>query len=112
MQLDAELTLEKALAMARQTEAVRQQQPVVRGVLQQDCPTVEHEKIDALNYNSKNAHKQRPPRNHTGVGPPNRQQTKQKCGRCGKSQQKIALAKNVTKEATFLHAAFQRTFHS
>ena len=41
---------------------------------------------DDLNYNSKNAHKQRPPRNHTGVGPPNRQRTKQKCGRHGKSQ--------------------------
>ena len=33
MQLDVELTLEKGLAMARQAEAVCQQQPVVRGVL-------------------------------------------------------------------------------
>ena len=32
MQLDAELTLEKAVALARQTEVVRQQQIVVRGV--------------------------------------------------------------------------------
>ena len=48
-------------------------------------PTVEHEKIDSLNYSSKNAHKQRPPRSHAGVVPPNRPQTKQKCGRCGKS---------------------------
>ena len=39
-----------------------------------------------MNYNSKKAHKQRPPRNHTGVGPPNRLRRKQKCGRCGKSQ--------------------------
>ena len=33
MQLDVELMLEKALAMACQGEAVCEQQPVVRGVL-------------------------------------------------------------------------------
>ena len=70
IQLDSELTLDY------QTEATRLQQPVVRGMSQQDCPTVEHEKIDSLNNSSKNAHKQRPPRSHAGVKPPNRPQTK------------------------------------
>ena len=30
----------KAIALARQSEAVHKQQPVVRGMQQQDCPTV------------------------------------------------------------------------
>ena len=38
MQLDSELMLDKALAMARQTEAIHLQQPVVRGMSQQDSP--------------------------------------------------------------------------
>ena len=59
MQLDPELTLSKALAMAHLTEAIRQQQPVVRGMLQQDCPSVEHEKIETLRYNPKNANRPR-----------------------------------------------------
>ena len=46
-------------------------------MLQQDCPIAEHEKTDSQNYSSKNAHKQRPPRNHAGVGPPNRPQINQ-----------------------------------
>ena len=58
MQLDPELTLDKAIALARQSEAMHKQQPVVRGTQQQDCPTVELEKIDALSYNNpKNANK-------------------------------------------------------
>ena len=75
MQLDAELMLDKALTMAHQTEAIRQQQPVVRSMLEQDSPTVECEKIESVNYVSKNPHKQRPTRNHAGVGSPNRPQT-------------------------------------
>ena len=92
MQLDVELTLDKAMALARQSEVVHKQQPVVRGTQQQDCPTIEQEKIDALSYsNPKNANKfrcadkQRPPRNNAGGGPQNKKQTKQKCSRCGKS---------------------------
>ena len=91
MQLNPELTLSKALAMAHKTEAIRQQQPVVRGMLQQDCPSVEHEKIETLRYNPKNANRprwgdrQRPPKSNGGGGPLNREQIKQKCGRCGKS---------------------------
>ena len=41
MQLDAELTLDKAIALAHQGEAVHKQQPVVRGTQQQDHPTIE-----------------------------------------------------------------------
>ena len=73
MQLDPELTLDKAMAMARQSEAVHKQQPVVRGTQQQDTPTMEQEKIDALSYrNPKNASryrradKQGLPRNNPG----------------------------------------------
>jgi len=36
MQLDPELTLEKALSMAQHSEAVHKQQPVVRGTTQQN----------------------------------------------------------------------------
>ena len=92
MQLDAELTLDKAIALARQSEAIHKQQPVVRGTQQQDHPTIEQEKTDALNYsNPKNANKfkrvdkQRLPRNNAGGGQQNKEQTKQKCSRCGKS---------------------------
>ena len=73
MQLDPELTLDKAMAMARQSEAVHKQQPMVRGTQQQDTPTIEQEKIDTLSYrNPKNASryrradKQRLPRNNPG----------------------------------------------
>ena len=86
MQLDPELTLDKAMAMTRQSEAVHKQQPVVRGTQQQDTPTIEQEKIDTLSYrNPKNASryrcadKQRLPRNNPGGAPQN------KCSRCGKS---------------------------
>ena len=82
MQLDAELTSDKAIALACQSEAVYKQQPVVRGTQQQDCPTIEQEKIDALGYNNpKNANKfrcadkQRPPRNNAGGGPQNKKQS-------------------------------------
>ena len=92
MQLDPELTLDKAIALACQSEAMYKQQPVVRGMQQQDCPTVEQEKIDTLSYNNpKNANKfrhadrQRFPRNNAGGGPLHKEQTKQKCSRCGKS---------------------------
>ena len=76
MQLDPELTLDKAMAMARQSEAVHKQQPVVRGMQQHDTPTMEQEKVDALSYrNPKNAgryrhaDKQRLPRNNPGGAP-------------------------------------------
>ena len=58
MRIDPEFTLDKAIALARQSEAMRKQQPVVRGTQQQDCLTVEQEKIDVLSYNNpKNANK-------------------------------------------------------
>ena len=52
MQLDGELTLDKAIALAHQSKAIHKQQPVVRGMQQQDHPTIEQQKIDALNYNN------------------------------------------------------------
>ena len=92
MQLDPELTLDKTIALARQSEAIHKQQSVVRGTQQQDCPTVEQEKIDALSYNNpknvnkfRRADRQRLPRNNAGGGPLHKEQTKQKCSRCGKS---------------------------
>ena len=130
MQLDPELTLDKAIALARQSEAVHKQQPVVRGMQQQDCPTVEQEKIDTLSYNNpKNANKfrhtdrQRFPRNNTGGGPLHKEQTKQKCSRCGKSPkhskqqcQKTSLARNVTRNvtrrATTPHIVFRKMYLS
>ena len=83
MQVDPELILDKALAMAHQSEAIHKKQPVVRGTAL-DSPSSEHEKIDALSYsNFKNAilPRQRPP-NNAGGGP---QHKDQKCSRCGRS---------------------------
>ena len=60
MQLDQELTLDKAMVMVLQNKAVHKQQPVVRGMQQQDTPTIKHGEIDALSYrNPKNASRYR-----------------------------------------------------
>ena len=48
IQLDPQLTLDEAMAMVHQREAVHKQQPVVRGTQQQGTPTMEQEKVDAL----------------------------------------------------------------
>ena len=127
MQLDPELTLDKAIALARQSEAVHKQQPVVRGTQQQDCPTVEQEKIDALSYNNpkninkfRHADRQRFPRNNAGGGPLHKEQTKQNVLDVAKAQntvnssaqQKTALARNVTRRATTPHIVFQKMYPS
>ena len=82
MQLDFELTLNKALAMAWHSEAVHKQQPVVRGIAQQNDLTVEYETIDTLT--SKNAI---PPRQWSFSYPTRNEslQSAQRCSRCGKS---------------------------
>ena len=45
LQTDSELTLDKAITMARQTEAVREQQAVVRGETDNTCT-----RIDAVEH--------------------------------------------------------------
>jgi len=81
MLLDPELTLDKALSMACQSEAICKQQPVVRGTAQQDSHVVEQEtKVDALGHsNSKNV--PRRDKSHPG----GRQPLQTKCSRCGKA---------------------------
>ena len=127
MQLDPELTLDKAIALARQSEAMHKQQPVVRSMQQQDCPTVEQEKNDALSYNNpKNANKfrhadrQRFPRNNAGGGPLHKEQTKQKCSRCGKSPKhskqqcpaKDSTCKKCYKKGHYTSYFFQKMYPS
>ena len=92
-----------------QTEAIHQQQLVGKRILQQDCPTVEHEKIDVQNYNSKNAHKQRPPRNHAGVNLLTDHRENRSVVDVVKhnKQQKTAFVTNATKE-TKPHVVFQK----
>ena len=113
MQLDSELTLDKALSMARHSEAVRKQQPVVRGTAQQNDLTVEHETIDTLTSKNVISPRQRsfsyPTRNES-------LQSAQKCSRCGKSprhgkQQCLARAsicKKCNKTGHYTSCCFTR----
>ena len=39
MQLDPDLTLEKAISLARQSEAVKKQQPLIRGQIEPEAPS-------------------------------------------------------------------------
>ena len=85
MQLNAKLTLEKAVTMARQSETVHKQQSIVR-VTAQDSSPLEHESLEALNSkraNKKHAEKNKSPAAAKGV---RKQHSKDdKCSRCGKT---------------------------
>ena len=73
LQMVPDLSLEKAVTLARQSEAVQQQQSVVRG---------EPEAIDSVDFRKKGGKKV--PNKHAQT-PPTMPPHKQTCSRCGKS---------------------------
>ena len=79
MQLDPELTLDKALSMAWHSEAVHNQQPVVRG-------TAQHNDLSKyLNHKECKPSQTSPLNYHTR----SKQQQTAKCSRCGKSPRHV-----------------------
>jgi len=86
MQLNPDLTLEKAVTMARQSEAVHKQQDIVRGTAQDSSESLD---LEALNSRK---HSKRTNKSEKAAGkkPPShvkKQQPKDdnKCTRCGKT---------------------------
>ena len=75
MQMEPELTLKRAVTLARQSECVKTQQPTVRGELSQES-TIEAVKGTTLQPKAQN----RIP--HASTNPPS--QRAKKCSRCGK----------------------------
>ena len=87
MQLNAELTLEKAVTMDRQSETVHKQQSIVRGTAQDSSP-LEHESLEASQLNSKRANKKRAEKNKSPAaakGVRKQHSKDDKCSRCGKT---------------------------
>lgn len=80
LQMDAELTLEKAVRAARETEAVKKQQPLLRS----DFQEVKAEKtVGQVKKQSKwKPQKSTPPKKVTPLRKPQKSQV---CGRCGKA---------------------------
>ena len=82
LQLDSELTLEKAINSTRECEAVKKQQPVVRGI--SDPAITKTENIDMLCKNRK----QKPKKSHQEQNKfqkKSREENSSRCGRCGRS---------------------------
>lgn len=79
MQLDPDLTLEKAISLARQSEAVKKQQPLIRGQIEPEA------NLDAVKSRYKNKQQSTFQRK---TAPRQQQAQKQhsgKCNRCGRS---------------------------
>ena len=79
LQLNSTLTLSKAVAAVRQAEAVKQQQPLLRGGSQSGKPETPVGMVQQK--------KGRPVKNKQATktgSPANKQSTQTKCGRCGK----------------------------
>ena len=79
MQLDPDLTLEKAISLARQSEAVKKQQPLIRGQIEPET------NLDAVKSRYKNKQQSTFQRK---TAPRQQQVQKQhsgKCNRCGRS---------------------------
>ena len=79
MQLDLHLTLEKAISLARQSEAVKKQQPLIRGQIEPEA------NLDAVKSRYKNKQQSTFQRK---TAPRQQQAQKQhsgKCNRCGRS---------------------------
>ena len=111
MQLDPELTLDKVLSMAWHSEAVRKQQPVVRGTAQHNG--LSEETVDTLT--TRNANPPKPPPKYHIRG---EQQQSAKCSGVVKVPGMVnnsalleqAYAKNPTRLATTLHVALPEVF--
>ncbi|KXJ13677.1 hypothetical protein AC249_AIPGENE14280 [Exaiptasia diaphana] len=91
LQLDSQLTLEKAVNQARQGEAVKKQQTVVRA--QSAAPEVEKPKVNVINRQRRKQNKSK--RSNSDKTTVNTDTT---CGRCGRSKhpQKSCPAKDAT----------------
>ena len=76
LQMVSDLDLEKAVTIARQSEAVQQQQSVVRG---------EPRAVDSVDSHKKEKKVQNKHFSQAHASPPARPPQKQKCTRCGKS---------------------------
>ncbi len=79
LQLDAELTLDKAVRQVRQAETVKSQQPLLRGG---DLSVKPDNQVGAVSR-EKGGHKYVRPRQGSGV-PAHKQPAKAMCGRCGR----------------------------
>lgn len=110
MQLDPELTLEKVLSMARHSEAVRKQQPVVRGTAQQN--DLSEETVDGLTTRIVKPFKPQPTYHTRGE----QLQSAQKCTRCGKSPRhgkqqcpaRASICKKCNKTGHYTSCCFTR----
>ena len=86
LQTDSELTLDKAITMVRQTEAVKEQQPVVRGEVENS----RHARVEAVHgvqsLQQKQSFKNNPTKKQTKppVGQQPAKAHKKGCTRCGK----------------------------
>ena len=82
LQRDADLTLDKAVRMAREDETIRKQQALLRNDFKEDKPEQGKDKSD-LDYLRKKPfkHRGKPP----SATPPAQQQNHKKCTRCGRS---------------------------
>ena len=83
LQRDADLTLDKAVRMAREDETIRKQQALLRNDFKEDKPEQGKDKSD-LDYLRKKPfkHKGKPP---NATPPGQYQQNPKKCTRCGRS---------------------------
>ena len=88
LQLEADLKLESAVARARNNEAVKSQQPTIRGSA--TTPSVPPTAVDALHSRSKNKQPHRSTRSTGNTWSAGRQQARtlptRKCGWCGREQ--------------------------
>ena len=78
MQIDADLTLEKAKKMVRQREAVHEQQEILK------CGQGDMKTVDTLKEKKTSGQQKRPFRVPPKGGPRQRSGTNHKCTRCGK----------------------------
>ena len=79
MQLDPELTLEKAKSLARQSEAVKKQQPLIRGQIEPEA------NLDVVKSRYKNKQQSTFQRKTAPRQQQAQKQHSSKCNRCGRS---------------------------
>ena len=86
LQMDADLTLDKAVKMARENETIKQQQTLLRNDFQESKPGRTESRQEHLGYVGRKkpfSHEEKPKRDT----PPRLPQKPQVCSRCGKSPQ-------------------------
>ena len=111
LQRDADLTLDKAVRMAREDETIRKQQALLRNDFKEDKPEQGKDKLD-LDYLRKKPfkHRREPP---SATPPGQQQQNPKKCTRCGRSpahsrEQCPATCHSATRKAISSRCAVPR----